>query len=703
MSDIFHRFNTLRWWRWCWVPLSYALLCVPLFWQTFATWSSALATRCVERCDSGWQNVWMLWWVARQVSQGANPFYTDQIFYPAGASLFWQTVMAANGLLMTPVTLLFGPITAFNTLALATFVVSGWSMALLAEAFTRHRWGAWLAGVLYTFAPFHVWMSYWGFAERLSIQYFPILLYALWDLSQRPRWRGVWLGAFAFLGAFFSSHYYGLFSLTYVAIWFGVLIWQHRRDGAWCRQLLIRMAVMAVLVATPILPFAWSLIAPGKPVPNSDGVALSDYLVRQIEFSATPLTFVTPGITHPWWGDAVLGWYRQYSPSYWPISLGFVVLGLGVLGVIWSRRVLASWLWIMPVIMVVLSFGPRAVWLGYHTGIPLPYDILNYIPLVKLGQRPNHFLLLVLVHLALFAAVAVRYASTHLRRPQAWAVVVAVLVCVELVAMPLQPFAPTKSAVYDAIPANSGAVLTVPFDLDDGNNMYAQWYTQRPGVTGYLPRTNPELVNTGLLTKADGVVQFTQPITTLTVLNTDAAQALTHMMERLHVEYVVYDKRFGVATNPAVLAELAPVIADQHLALYRRVRPATSGALAVLNTGWYPPETDASGRRWQWSEMYGTFWVYQVPSPRRAVIVSAAISVPAATTVVFDGVHVAHPIAFAIEQPQHIRRYQILAFPGTAADDFWFSVQRMFVAADRTIGISLDTLDAHTTTLVIAE
>jgi hypothetical protein len=71
--------------------------------------------------------------------------------------------------------------------------------------------------------------------------------------------------------------------------------------------------------------------------------------------------------------------------------------------------------------------------------------------------------------------------------------------------------------------------------------------------------------------------------------------------------------------------------------------------------------------------------------------------------VVFDGVHVAHPIAFAIEQPQHIRRYQILAFPGTAADDFWFSVQRMFVAADRTIGISLDTLDAHTTTLVIAE
>jgi hypothetical protein len=160
-------------------------------------------------------------------------------------------------------------------------------------------------------------------------------------------------------------------------------------------------------------------------------------------------------------------------------------------------------LWIMPVIMVVLSFGPRAVWLGYHTGIPLPYDILNYIPLVKLGQRPNHFLLLVLVHLALFAAVAVRYASTHLRRPQAWAVAVAVLVCVELVAMPLQPFAPTKSAVYDAIPANSGAVLTVPFDLDDGNNMYAQWYTQRPGGAIYPTHYHADGAQYGCSTGVD--------------------------------------------------------------------------------------------------------------------------------------------------------------------------------------------------------
>lgn len=702
MNDAFVRMTTVRWWRWCWLPVSYAVMCIPLFWHTFATWTTALATRCVERCDSGWQNVWMLAWVARQLSHGQTPFYSDQIFYPAGASLFWQTVMAANGIMMLPVTLMFGPIAAFNTLALVTFVLSGWSMALLAHAVTQHRWGAWLAGALYTFAPFHVWMAYWGFSERISIQYFPILIYALWDLSRSPRWRGVWLGAFAFLGAFFSSHYYGLFSLTYVALWLVVLVWQHRHDVATWRWLVLRVAVMGTIVALPILPYAWSLIIPGKQIPDSTDVGLSDYLVRQMEFSATPLTFVTPSITHPWWGDAVLAWYRQYSSSYWPISLGFVVLGLACVGWYWGRRSLASWWWVMPVMMVILSFGPRATWLNYDTGIPLPYEILNSIPLVKLGQRPNHFLLLALAHMALFAAVAVKYGATRLNAPRLWGGVMVLIACVELLPLPLRPYARPQSVVYDAIPRDSGAVLTLPFDLDDGHNMYAQWYTQRPSVTGYLPRTNPELVNTGLMSKADGVLQFTQPITTLTVLNNDPATALVHMMDTLHIEYVVYDKRFGVQTNPQVFAQLQAVTKDAQLELYRRTPlPPTTGALVVLNRGWFPPEHDDTGRRWQWSESTGSFWLYQVPPHIYATIVTATLSVPAPMQVTFDGIQMPSPVTFAVSQPQLVRRYQLLAFPRTAAADYWFMVDQLFVARDRQIGLSLHMLSAQRTHLVI--
>ncbi|NBU65724.1 MAG: hypothetical protein EBS29_14655, partial [Chloroflexia bacterium] len=360
--------------------------------------------------------------------------------------------------------------------------------------------------------------------------------------------------------------------------------------------------------------------------------------------------------THPLWGEAVLAWYRQYSPSYWPMSLGLTLVVLAALGIYWGREQIASWWLTMTAVLVVLALGPRLMWFGHDTGIPLPYDILNYIPLVKLGQRPNHFLLVVLAQLALFAAYAIRSGAQRVRHPYVWGGVLLVLMGFELWPLPLQPFAPTPSVVYDAIPRQQrGAVLPLPFDLDDGNVLYGQWYYQRPIVSGYLPRLNPELVNTGLLQGADGVVQFTQPITTLTVLNHDSATALTTMMDRLDVEYVLYDKRFGRLVNGAVLDKLQFVVADENLALYRRPPQHATGALVVLNRGWFPPEQDADGRRWQWSAPIGAFWLYQAENPARAAIITARFSVPAAMQIALDGVTLRQPIAFAVEQPHMVR------------------------------------------------
>ena len=64
-----------------------------------------------------------------------------------------------TGILMLPVTLAFGPIVAFNTLTLLTFVAAAWSAAILSETIVPHRFGAWVAGALYTYAPFHVWLA----------------------------------------------------------------------------------------------------------------------------------------------------------------------------------------------------------------------------------------------------------------------------------------------------------------------------------------------------------------------------------------------------------------------------------------------------------------------------------------------------------------------------------------------------------------
>ena len=243
----------------------------------------------------------------------------------------------------------------------------------------------------------------------------------------------------------------------------------------------------------------------------------------------------------------------------------------------------------MTAIVLIFSMGPRIVWLTSDTGIPLPYDILNRIPLVKLGQRPNHFLFLALAHLVVLAAVGIRVLAERVHQPVRWAILLPVFLAWELWPLPLQSFQPTQSVVYDTIRAGlPGAVLTLPYDLDDGNTMYAQWYNQRPGVTGYLPRLNPELVNSGLLSKTDGVVQFTQPITTMTVLNRDPAEVLALMMQRLDIPYLVVDSRFAVVTHPNVLHKRWREVADEVLTLYQQPDTSQAGVWPVLNTGCSP-------------------------------------------------------------------------------------------------------------------
>ncbi|MFM2310503.1 MAG: hypothetical protein RLY87_2625 [Chloroflexota bacterium] len=690
-----------RRWRWFFLPLSYVIVVVPLFAATFAEWGTAIATRCVERCDTGWQNVWSLGWVAQSIARGTIPTHTDMLFYPGGVDLFWQTLMLANGLLMAPVTLMFGAIAAFNTLTYLTFVASAWSAAVLTESITKHRYAAWIAGILYTFAPFHVWLAYSGFVERVSIQYFPLLLLALWHISNSPKRRFVALAIIGVLGSFFSSLYYGLFSITYVAVWTIVLTVYAWRDRTIVQRIWVRVACIAAAVATPVLPFALQILAPGKLPPSSaGGVALADYLERQVDFSASLLTFFTPSLVHPWWGDAVVAWYRGYSATHWPVSIGYCVVVLALYAWLRARHNVPNWWWLMTLVVFVFAMGPRVVWLTHDTGIPLPYDILNQIPLVKLGQRPNHFLFLGLAHLVVVAAVGIRSIAERLQNPVRWALVIPALLALELWPMPLQSFRPTQSVVYDTIRSGvPGAVLTVPFDLDDGNTMYAQWYYQRPVVSGYLPRLNPELVNTGLLNKTDGVVQFTQPITTMTVLNRDPADALAVMMQRLDIPYLVVDSRFGVTTNPAVLRRLTPVVSDDALALYQQLDTTQSGVWPVLNAGWFPIEAAADGHAWQWSERDASFWLYQRPKTRRDLIIDARFSVPIPMTVTLDGVDMQTAVSFAVTQPAHIRRYRVLVPSRRATSEYWWHIDALHQTADRAVGLALAGLSAEQTSL----
>jgi hypothetical protein len=93
--------------------------------------------------------------------------------------------------------------------------------------------------------------------------------------------------------------------------------------------------------------------------------------------------------------------------------------------------------------------------------------------------------------------------------------------------------------------------------------------------------------------------------------------------------------------------------------------------------------------------------VYQPTNPARAAVITARFSVPAPMQIALDGVALRQPLKFAVNQPQMVRRYQLLVFSTGLANDLWWHIYTPFQSADRDIGIALEDLRAELTTLVM--
>ena len=64
--------------------------------------------------------VWDFWWMAHAVEHLTNPWYTRSIVAPAGVQLGYHALMPLEGVLMMPVTVLFGPSASYNLLSILT-------------------------------------------------------------------------------------------------------------------------------------------------------------------------------------------------------------------------------------------------------------------------------------------------------------------------------------------------------------------------------------------------------------------------------------------------------------------------------------------------------------------------------------------------------------------------------------------------------
>ncbi len=93
--------------------------------------------------------VWDLWWLPYQLIHLGNPWFTGHMAAPVGIQLGFDTTMPLVGLVMSPVTLLFGPSASFNLLTIVMPGLLCYVMYRAARLWLRSQTGAIAAGAFF--------------------------------------------------------------------------------------------------------------------------------------------------------------------------------------------------------------------------------------------------------------------------------------------------------------------------------------------------------------------------------------------------------------------------------------------------------------------------------------------------------------------------------------------------------------------------
>jgi hypothetical protein len=154
----------------------YAILAVALFsdtWRHPATWSIGVNTGDPQFV------MWILSWSMFAIAHGANPFFTNYQYYPAGVNLMWNGQMLLPALVLSPITWFGGPILSYNVLATAALALSAWTAFIFIRRFVPSQGAAAVGGLVYGFSPY---MTAHSIAHPvLTAAFMPPLLLLLLD------------------------------------------------------------------------------------------------------------------------------------------------------------------------------------------------------------------------------------------------------------------------------------------------------------------------------------------------------------------------------------------------------------------------------------------------------------------------------------------------------------------------------------------
>ena len=416
--------------------------------------------------------LWNLWWVRKAlVDLHASPLQTDWIFYPVGIGLALHTLALLHGALYVPLSALLGDVAAANSIVCATFVASALAAYALCRRLGSGPEGAFLAGVAFGFCPYRL-AHLAGHYDLMSTEWIP--LYALVFLVlMEPGARRIGLallaGAVAAACGYTNLSY--LVFLIFLSLLYAAWLAVTKRQRA--VTVVSRGAIVGATAAVLLLPLAigaardlasWRYL----PYPGAG------------RYVADLAAYVRPGPAQTLLGP-YLGRAFDRDLTDTTVFPGYLLLaaGLAAAAQARSRRGLGFWV-LLGGIAFLLSLGPSLRAGGRDVGLPLPFVVLQHVPLLEHLRAPSRFSILVVLALAVLLAAGWTAWLAHVRRGSVRLLLTAAaagLMAAEYLAVPIPVFQAGVPAMFARIAAEPGdfAVTEVPgIDQAPGHLMYDQ-------------------------------------------------------------------------------------------------------------------------------------------------------------------------------------------------------------------------------------
>lgn len=294
-------------------------------------------------------NTWILWWNTQAVPFSAR-WWNAPVFHPAPDVISFSENLLGLSLIATPLSWLgAGPQTAYNIVFLLTFPLSALGAYLLAYELTRRRDAAFLAGLLFGFAPYRIA----HLPQIQSLASFP-MPFALLGLHRylrepRPRWL-VLFGAGWFVQGICNG-YYMLFFSVFVGLW---ILWF---ASPWLRRReFLAIGAAWTVAALPMLP----LLLHYRAVHASFGFARDIGTIRDFSADVAAVLHATDHLAFWGWLEV----FRRPEGELFP-GLTITLLVLAGAALVRQRDPRPAHRWVsVRRVLVVLTVATAAVLLG---------------------------------------------------------------------------------------------------------------------------------------------------------------------------------------------------------------------------------------------------------------------------------------------------------------------------------------------------